>query len=90
MRYVIYKKTIYDNIREYTNYYINSCIFTLDINRAHKYFSEREALEQYQYETFFNLFKLEDKKNIENKDIIYIAKIDNDNNIISETKYYKV
>lgn len=89
MRYVIYKKAKYTNKNEHINYYVGPAIFTLDINRAQKYLSERDALEKYQYETFYKLFKVENK-NIDERDIIYIAKIDDNNNIVSEEKYYKL
>lgn len=89
MKYIIYKKVYYGNDKEYIIYYTSFAMFTGDIRGATRYRTKEDAVERYSYETFYNIAKLEDKQDIDKNDIIYIAKIDKDGNIISETKYYK-
>ena len=90
MRYIIYKKVKYRDDKEYNNYYINFALFTLDITGATRYKSEIDAVERYQFETFYKLKKLEKGQDCKDKDIITVAYIDDECNIISESKYYKI
>ena len=89
MKYIIYKKVKYGNNKEYKLYYIVFARFTTDIKAATRFRTEEDAAQRYIYETYYELAKVEDRKDIDDNNILYIAKIDDNSNIISETKYYK-